>query len=113
MQTWITFDPDTRTKGWGAPEVWWYGPDNFEVGTQLYTYSNSLGYTRKNQSSAGNTGNPRKEVYRLWNGGVMSPFGTYWNDNSSIDDSWFIVSTDGDGIVTGIEQYNTFNPNCQ
>lgn len=112
MQVWSTLDPETRTKGWGAPEVWWYGPDNFEVGTQLYTYTSSFGYIRKNQSSAGNTGNPRKEIYRLWNGGLMNPFGTYWSDNSSIDDSWFIVSTDGDGIVTAIEQYNTVNSNC-
>lgn len=116
MLEWSTQDPDERRQGWQVPTVYWYGPGNFQVGTQLYSY-NSLDdtYIPKNQSTGGQTGTPRKEVYKLgsyWDGSLMG-HGTYWNNNSAIGDEWFIVSTSGDGIITAIEQYNTFNPNCQ
>jgi hypothetical protein len=115
MEAWLLLDPDARGRGWMVPTAYWYGPANFQVGTQLYSYNSSLGFYKKNHDSAGNPGSyGRKEVYRLgtyWSGSLM-PIGLPFTSNTTIGNEWFIVTTNNLGIITAIEQYNLINTSC-
>ena len=115
MEAWLLLDPNFRGMGWWVPEVFWYGPGNFQVGTQLYSYTNSLGFFKKNHNSEGLPGAyGRKEVYKLgsyWNG-TRVPIGGTFTSNTNIEDEWFIVTTSNVGIITAIDQYNQLNPTC-
>ena len=115
MEAWLLLDPNFRGRGWAVPNIYWYGPANFQVGTQLYSYNSSVGYYKKNHDSAGNPGvYGRKEVYKLgtyWTGSLM-PIGLTFTSNTTIGDEWFIVTTNNTGIITAIEQYNSINTTC-
>ena len=112
MLQWLALDPETRSGGqWSVPTVYWYGDANFVVGTQLYSESNGA-FVKKNVNSAGNPGYNRKEVYNLTTGGVM-PFGNKWTvEANKPDNNTVIVSTNGTGVITAIEIYNTFSYTC-
>ncbi|MAO25585.1 MAG: hypothetical protein CMJ25_33010 [Phycisphaerae bacterium] len=112
METWIALPNEDKSTGWSVPKPYWYDPFTFSVGTQLYTKLNNGEFKKKNVNSAGDPGYPRKEVYNLDGGGVM-PFGSTWTEEANKpDDNWVIVSTNGTGIITAIDVYNTYSYTC-
>ena len=112
MTSWNALGTDDRSQNWSVPRPYWYDPFTFSVGTQLYTKLNNGEFKKKNVNSAGDPGYPRKEVYNLTTGGVMS-FGATWTDEANKpDDNWVIVSTNGTGIITAIDVYNTYSYTC-
>ena len=112
METWIALDPEDKSTGWSVPKPYWYDPFTFSVGTQLYTKLNNGEFKKKNVNSAGDPGYPRKEIYNLATGGVM-PYGSTWTvEANKPDDNWVIVSTNGTGIITAIDVYNTYSYTC-
>ena len=112
MTSWIALPNEDKSTGWSVPKPYWYDPFTFSVGTQLYTKLNNGEFKKKNVNSAGDPGYPRKEVYNLDGGGVM-PFGTTWTEEANKpDDNWVIVSTNGTGVITAIDVYNTYSYTC-
>ena len=112
MTSWIALPPEDRSTGWSVPKPYWYDPFTFSVGTQLYTKLSNGEFIRKNTNSAGDPGYPRKEVYNLAGGGVMS-FGSTWTiEANKPNDNWVIVSTSDTGIITAIDVYNTYSYTC-
>jgi len=113
MTSWLALDPETRSGGqWSVPTSYWYSPANFVVGTQLYSKLSNGTFAKKNVNSSGNPGYSRKEVYNLATGSVM-PFGSTWTvEANKPDNNTVIVTTNGTGIITAIEIYNTFSYTC-
>jgi len=112
MTSWIALPSEDKSTGWSVPKPYWYDPFTFSVGTQLYTKLNNGEFKKKNVNSAGDPGYPRKEVYNLDGGGVM-PFGSTWTEEANKpDDNWVIVSTNGTGVITAIDIYNTYSYTC-
>ncbi len=112
MTSWIALPNEDKSTGWSVPKPYWYDPFTFSVGTQLYTKLNNGEFKKKNVNSAGDPGYPRKEVYNLDGGGVMS-FGSTWTEEANKpDDNWVIVSTNGTGVITAIDIYNTYSYTC-
>ena len=112
MECWSNADPNTRTLGRSAPVAWWYGPGMLTIGTQCYTRDYLGVFTKKNYTTQGVPGFASKEVYRIDRpevefGGYM-PFGLHRYKPVDLVDDWVIVSMSNEGIVTDIEQYNTF-----
>jgi len=103
--------------GGGRPKIWWYGPGMLTIGTQCYTEDYLGEFTKKNYTVQGNPGFASKEVYRIDRpemefGGYM-PFGVqHYYPTTDLVDEWVIISISDEGIVTNIEQYNTFSTTC-
>lgn len=114
FQTWFSIPAEDRSIGWSAPTVYWYGPSDFTVGTQLWEYSSQYGYIKKNWINGGTTpgANGKIEVYKRWSGGVMPYNATWLTPNTSVSDEWIVVTTNGSGIITAIDQYNNYSGLC-
>lgn len=103
-------DPTDPNKGWYSFNYYWYGPDNFTVGTQLYRYD---GTTEEYEELSGSA-NVRNAIFRLWNGGLASySAGSNWSDITTVPDEYYLVRIATDGTVASMVQLNTLtHPNC-
>jgi hypothetical protein len=102
-------DPTGPNPGWFSFNYYWYGPDNFTVGTQLYRYTGN-----EYEVLSGSAG-LRTAIFRLWNGGLASySAGSNWSNISTVPDEYYLVRINTNGTVASIVQLNTLtHPNCQ
>ncbi len=101
-------DPTAPNPGWFSFNYYWYGPDNFAVGTQLYRYNGD-----EYEVLSGSAG-LRNAIFRLWNGGLASySAGSNWSDITTVPDEYYLVRIATDGTVASMVQLNTLtHPNC-
>ena len=108
---WLNAVPRYDWNGYGGsfPKYYWYGPNDFAVGTQLYRFSQTNGTYSPYISTI-----PSIAVYKAdyanMGGGTM--YDDQFLDPSSVDANFKILNIDVNGIITSITTYNTFTDSC-
>ena len=93
--------------GGGFPQYYWYGPNDFAVGTQLYRLNSGTGayYT-----AGGPQNLPYIAVYKTTyaNMGAGTMFSGQFLDPPNVDAIYKILNIDGNGIITSLTEYNDY-----
>ena len=103
-------DPTNPDQGWSTFNYYWYGSDDFTVGTQLYGYNgvNDEYYELTDSASY------RNSIIRLWGGNLVAyDAGSNWSDITTVPDDYYLVRIDASGVVASMVQLNTLTqPTC-
>ena len=105
---WIFATPSQgRTIGGGFPTYYWYGPNDFAVGTQLYRLNPGTGayYTAGGPQSL-----PHIAVYKTTyaNMGSGTMFNGQFLDPPNVDAIYKILNINGNGVITSLTEYNDY-----
>ena len=105
LDFWISLPYEDRSSyGGGMPEVWWYGPEDFTVGTQLYREDDG-------EYPPYTSGYNRNWVFKT-DGTPMGPglmYSGIFRTPSEVPDKYIIVNVNTLGVITGITPYNSYN----
>ena len=106
---WIFAVPPDDRNGYGGsfPTYFWYGPNDFSVGTQLYRLNSQTGAY---EQAGGPQNLPYIAVYKTTyaNMGAGTMFSGQFLDPPNVDDIYKIVNIDGNGIITSLTEYNGY-----
>jgi hypothetical protein len=103
---WFNLDPEDRgAYGGGSRDFFWYGPNDFEVGTQLYIFDSIaqeyVPFQPAFNSRALFKGTGDLSAPGVYNGQLMVP--------STAPDEWYWVEISTLGVITSIDLYNTYS----
>jgi hypothetical protein len=103
---WFNLDSEDRGPyGVGSRDFFWYGPNNFEVGTQLYVFDNIaqeyVPFQPAFNSRALFKGTGGLSLPGVYNGQLMDP--------PTAPDEWYWVEISTLGVITSIDLYNTYS----
>jgi hypothetical protein len=103
---WFNLDPEDRgAYGGGSRDFFWYGPNDFEVGTQLYIFDSIaqeyVPFQPAFNSRALFKGTGDLLAPGVYNGQLMVP--------STAPDEWYWVEISTLGVITSIDLYNTYS----
>jgi hypothetical protein len=103
---WFNLDSEDRgVYGGGSRDFFWYGPNDFEVGTQLYIFDNIaqeyVPFQPAFNSRALFKGTGDLSAPGVHNGQLMVP--------STAPDEWYWVEISTLGVITSIDLYNTYS----
>lgn len=105
---WIFATPsESRTYGGGFPTYYWYGPNDFAVGTQLYRLNSGTGVY---YPAGGPQSLPYIAVYKTTyaNMGSGTMFSGQFLDPPNVDAIYKILNINGNGIITSLTEYNDY-----
>lgn len=108
MSGYNNIEPPTNFKRWGSRTIYWYGPNDFGVGTVIYTKNLEEYSVANNQAFIQVNPSPTT------NGGLINYYaGSSWTDIALVPDSYRLIRTGSDGAIEEITQINTLtNPSC-
>ena len=108
MDQYNNLQPPTNSKRWGGRSIYWYGPNDFVLGTILYVKNFEEYAAMDNKVFIQVNPSPTE------NGGLINYYaGSSWTDIALVPDSYRLVRTDASGAVAEITQINTLtNPSC-
>jgi hypothetical protein len=103
---WFNLDSEDRGPyGVGSRDFFWYGPNDFEVGTQLYVFDNIaqeyVPFQPAFNSRALFKGTGGLSLPGVYNGQLMDP--------PTVPDEWYWVEISTLGVITSIDLYNTYS----
>lgn len=103
---WFNLDPEDRgAYGGGSRDFFWYGPNDFEVGTQLYIFDSIaqeyVPFQPAFNSRALFKGTGDLLAPGVYNGQLMVPL--------TAPDEWYWVEISTLGVITSIDLYNTYS----
>jgi len=103
---WFNLDSEDRgAYGGGSRDFFWYGPNDFEVGTQLYVFDNIaqeyVPFQPAFNSRALFKGTVDLSPAAVYNGQLMEP--------PTAPDEWYWVEISTAGLITSIDLYNTYS----
>jgi hypothetical protein len=103
---WFNLDSEDRgAYGGGSRDFFWYGPNDFEVGTQLYVFDNIaqeyVPFQPAFNSRALFKGTGDLSLPGVYNGQLMVP--------PTAPDEWYWVEISTLGVITSIDLYNTYS----
>ena len=107
VEWYLDFPADDRMgRGGSFPTFYWYGPNDFEVGTQFYRKDPQTGEYFKADQAVAKWIAVYKTDYTNMGAGTM--FSGFPLDPPNADPIYKIVNLDNNGIITSLTAYNDY-----